>query len=335
MKKFLLSLSLFAMTLMASAQGPTLKARSIYDVNQDDKVTVQDVPALANKLLGKTDDKTAVDTQSLLSVLNNLADQYAILVSQYGKILSELADLKAKVGSCTCSGGGSGKANLIDGTFSVSSTKKVQFTKGNLWWDGSAYHFEANQTDYPTSWNANHVGHFFWTSSKDYLSGKTSYMPYAQSCDYSSRSNIDKFFCGEENPLTVDGTSGCFALSNDEWGYLIYTRANASSLRKYGVTVSGKVNCLIIAPDGFSSTLKSSYTLDEVNSLGLVCLPAAGSRNGSSLDRAEYGAGYWSSTLIGSLNNALYFEFYSSNVDSNVAFSCSYGFSVRLVRLAQ
>ena len=249
MKKFLLSLSLFAMTLMASAQEPTLKARSIYDVNQDDKVTVQDVPALANKLLGKADDKTAVDTQSLLDVLNNLTKQYE-------KILSELAELKAKQCNCTCSGeGGSDKANLVDGTFSVSSTKKVQFTKANLYWDGSAYHFEANQTDYPESWNANHVGHFYWTSSKDYQSGNTNYMPYAESYSYSSRSTSDKFFCGEDNPLTVDGTSGCFALSQSEWDYLISTRTNATNLRKYGVSVGDKANCLIIAPDGFTGTL--------------------------------------------------------------------------------
>ena len=61
MKKILLTFSLFAMTLMASAQEPTLKARSIYDVNQDDKVTVQDVPALANKLLGTADSHDYVD----------------------------------------------------------------------------------------------------------------------------------------------------------------------------------------------------------------------------------------------------------------------------------
>ena len=48
MKKFLLYLSFFVMTLMAGVQEHTLKARSVYDVNQDDQMTVQDVPALAN-----------------------------------------------------------------------------------------------------------------------------------------------------------------------------------------------------------------------------------------------------------------------------------------------
>lgn len=178
--------------------------------------------------------------------------------------------------------------------FSVSPTKKVEFTKGNLYWDGKSYHFEKKQTDYPTKWNPHHVGHFYWTSLKDYKSDKLTYKPYAHSCDYS---DIDcKFFCGEDNPLTVDGISGCSVLSCDEWDYLIFDRTNASNLRKIGVSVDGKANCLIIAPDGFSGTLKSSYTLDEVNSLGLVCLPAAGWRKGSRFYSAENWGLYWSST---------------------------------------
>ena len=227
--------------------------------------------------------------------------------------------------------------HLLDGTFSVSSTKKVQFTKANLYWDGSAYHFEDNQTDYPTDpWDPNHVGNFYWTNLTDYQSGNANYMPYAQSYSCSSRSTSDKFFCGEDNPLTVDGTSGCFALSNDEWYYLISSRANASNLCKCGVSVGGKANCLIIAPDGFSSTLKSSYTLDEVSSLGLVCLPAAGRRRGSSFGSAESWGGYWSSTPNSSDSyNAYYLLFYSDNVGTYGYDSRDYGRSLRLVRLAQ
>ena len=56
--------------------------------------------------------------------------------------------------------------NLLAGEFSVSATKKVQFTKGNLYWTGSAYAFEANQGDCPNTWGegdnaGKHVGHFY------------------------------------------------------------------------------------------------------------------------------------------------------------------------------
>ncbi len=226
--------------------------------------------------------------------------------------------------------------NTLAGTFSVSATKKVQFTKSNLWWDGSAYHFEANQTDYPTEWNAKHVGHFYWTSSKDYQSGNASYMPYAQSYSYSSQSTSDKFFCGEDNPLTVDGTSGCFALSQSEWDYLIRSRTNATNLRKYGVTVGDKKDCLIIAPDGFNGTLKASYTLDELSSLGLVCLPAAGFRYGSSFGSAESWGVYWSSTPDSSNSYDAWILHFGSDYVNAYSYYYRYdGQSLRLVRLPQ
>ncbi len=327
MKKIILTLPLFAMTLMAGAQEPVLKARSIYDVNQDDKVTVQDVPALANKLLGKAEDKTAVDTQSLLDALSNLRDELAAIKAKLAFVEKGNAALMEKFNVFPY---------LLKGTFSVSATKKVQFTQGNLWWDGSAYHFEANQTDYPTKWNASHVGHFYWTSSKDYQSGNANYMPYAQSYSYSSQSSSDKFFCGEDNPLTVDGTSGCFAMSSDEWDYLIRSRTNAYNLHKYGVTVGDKKNCLVIAPDSFSGTLKASYTLDEISSLGLVCLPAAGYRDGSSFYSAESYGLYWSSTPNSSNSSDAYTLYFSSgNVYTSINAGRSGGQSLRLVRLPQ
>ncbi len=232
--------------------------------------------------------------------------------------------------------GEGGSPNLIAGTFSVSSTKKVQFTKGNLYWDGSAYHFETNQTDYPELWNASHVGHFYWTSLNDYQSGYTDLVPFAQRYASTNFSHIlsYKFFCGEDSPLTVDGISGCFALSRSEWHYLIYARTNATKLCKYGVTVGGKVNCLIIAPDGFSGGLKSSYTLYEVNSLGLVCLPAAGTRDSWGISGAENWGGYWSSTpFVEGGAYALYFD--SDYVYEGDNFDRSIGLPVRLVRLAQ
>lgn len=169
---------------------------------------------------------------------------------------------------------------ILTGMFSVDEFgKQVRFSKGNLYWDGNAYHFEANQTDYPESRDADHVGHFFWTNQNDYNSGNSSYMPYAEEYDYSSVKGYDKCFCSTNNPLTVEGTEGLFVLTEVEWAYLLYYRTNALNLRKCGVTVGDKKNCLIIAPDDFTETLRSSYTLDEINALGLVCLPAAGKYN--------------------------------------------------------
>lgn len=228
-------------------------------------------------------------------------------------------------------------ANLLTGMFSVSATKKVQFTKGNLYWDGSEFKFEANQTDFPTSWDTSHVGCFFWTSLADYQSGNASYMPWAESYSYSSQSTGDKFWCGEDNPLTVEGTSGLYTLTggkNGEWSYLFYGRTNANKLYKMPVTVTnGETQltyCVIIAPDDFTGTLKDSYTLDEVNAAGLVCLPPAG----VILNKKFYdnGGNYWSATPNSDNSWSAYMLQFSGEMVHYVTFDeRSYCQSIRLV----
>ena len=219
------------------------------------------------------------------------------------------------------------KSNLLSGKFTVAEGKTVQFTRSNLYWDGNDYKFEANQTDYPTSWDANHVGHFFWSS--------TAAVAYAQSYSDGSASTSDKFFCGEDNKITVEGTEGLYALSSDEWTYLVNSRTNARSLYKYGVTVAGKSNCLIIAPDGYTGTIAASYDATAwaaAEALGLVCLPAAGYRSGSNLDCGGYYGYYWSSSPYAfHASHAYYLYFYSDDfgpASSNYRF----GYSLRLVK---
>lgn len=182
-------------------------------------------------------------------------------------------------------------SDLLSGNFSVSATKKVQFTKGNLYWDGSAYQFEVNQTDYPTTWNASHVGHFYWS--------KTASVAYAETYSDASASTDDVLFCAEATPLTVDGTSGYYALTSDEWSYLLGTNDKRNGMYQTNVTVGGVAGCIVIAPDNYSNTDKplsstTEYTLQEINSLGLVCLPAAGFRNEESIDNSE--GDYWHAT---------------------------------------
>ena len=57
----------------------------------------------------------------------------------------------------------------INGKFSVSSTKKVYFSKGNLRYASSKWSFFDNQYDYYTSYSADAWDHFGWsTSATDY-----------------------------------------------------------------------------------------------------------------------------------------------------------------------
>ncbi len=221
-------------------------------------------------------------------------------------------------------------SNLLPGKFRVNSSgKQVQFTKSNLYWNGSAFKFESTQTSYPTTWNANHVSHLFWSTKAS--SSYASSFPYME---WQSVATTDVPFFAESKKITVEGTSGLFVLKDTEWSYLISSRSNASNLRKYGVKVGNVENCLIIAPDDFSGTLKSSYTLNELNSLGLVCLPPSGYRTASSL--AVYGTGlYWTATPHSSNEQqAKSLSFTEYSVGTNGSGYRDQGSNVRLVKLA-
>ena len=241
------------------------------------------------------------------------------------KTMTGRANVKGKLYTVTIP---AADPHLLSGDFSVSSTKKVKFTKSNLYWNGSAWKFEANQTDYPTSWDVNHVGHFFWSKSES-----ASYNEYF---DWVGATDDVPFFAESKGGLTVEGTSGLYALSKDEWKYLYGQRDNASSLRKYGVKVGDTENCFIIAPDDydFSGTpLVGTYTLEQVNSLGLVCLPPAGGRNAYS---NYFGTGYgcsMSATPDPSDENAAYgMMFDSDEAEPEYDASRGFGLSLRLVK---
>ena len=131
---------------------------------------------------------------------------------------------------------------------------------------------------------------------------------------------------------TVIG-SGWSTLTKDEWVYLITTRGTGDTYRKVGVTVCDKTKCLVIAPDGNTTAIASSYDASAwatAEASGFVCLPAAGYRNGSGVyDVGDFGR-YWSSSLYGS-DSAYYLYFYSDSVGPENYDYRSYGRSVRLV----
>ena len=182
--------------------------------------------------------------------------------------------------------------NVLPGVYTIGSGKQVYFTKGNLFWDGDSFEFEANQYDSPTSWNASHVGHFFWSKdarvacADDYNRANESYGVTPKV--------IDLLFT---NAFAVAGTNSHYrTLSTDEWKYLLENRENAS--QKFGwATVCGKKG-LIILPDSFSDPKTNStsggpaflpgsvneYTdgdaWNAMEAAGALFLPEAGRRYG-------------------------------------------------------
>lgn len=214
--------------------------------------------------------------------------------------------------------------NLNPGKFTVSQKKKVMFTKSNIYWDGSAFKFEKNPTDYQSSWDANHVSQFYWT--------KTAEKSYAEDYDDGVCTASDvPFFAESKGGMTVEGTTDLFVLTNKEFNYILRSRPNASELMKSKVTVGTTEDCLILAPDDFTGTLKDIYTIEEINSLGLVCLASCGERIGKNIKIGDYSDTYWTSTPDGS-DEA--YEFVPDYI--NVSFLCkrSYALPVRLVTLS-
>ena len=216
-------------------------------------------------------------------------------------------------------------AGALKGEFSVSATKQVHFSQGNLYWDGSAFKFEANQYS-GTSYANNHVSHFYWS--------KDASVAYAEGYNDGSASGSDVFFTNETETTSKDGftvnvggteQTGWRTLSTAEWTYLFNNHT------KKWATVNG-VNGYVIAPDGFEGELADSYENDAelVTAGNLVFLPAAGDRIGFDVSNVGGNGSYWSSTAYGSLS-AFRVYFNSRSVYPGYSGDRGCGFSVRLI----
>ncbi|MCQ2319581.1 MAG: hypothetical protein MJZ90_11805, partial [Bacteroidales bacterium] len=228
--------------------------------------------------------------------------------------------------------------SYLPGEFSVSGTTKVKFSKGNLYWDGSAFKFETNQWDYCVNdiheddwgnlvgtWNPSHVSHFFWS--------KTASVAYAASYSGSGSTTSDVFFTNSSSFQVAGETAGTWrTLSNDEMGYLLNTRTDASSLRAWK-DLGNNVKGLVILPDGTDASVMSSITSTaDLETYGAVFLPAAGYRSGTDVNYVGSNGDYWSGTpRAGNVDKAHYLHLTSGDAFTGLG-NRWIGYAVRLVR---
>ncbi len=212
------------------------------------------------------------------------------------------------------------------GRFTVDANgTKVDFSPGNLYWDGGAFRFEANQWSFKSSWNASHVSHFFWSKSAS--------VAYAGSYSESGITTSDEFFTNSSSFQVAGEMAGTWrTLSKDEWGYLLETRANAVSLRAWKKLDYGTHKGLVILPDGTenpSEVMGGITSTSNLETYGAVFLPAAGYRNSTDVLNAGSIGYYWSGTPNEDNAYLMYF-------DSGTVFVCrgsrNLGYAVRLVR---
>ena len=229
----------------------------------------------------------------------------------------------------------------IGGKFSVSDSKQVYFSKGNLRYASSKWSFFDNQYDYYDSYSADAWDKFGWSTSASTYGMTTSF----SSGDYS----------GDFVDWGATMGTGWFTLSKDEWTYLFDTRSastvNGIENGRYAKAKVNNVGGIILFPDtythpdgvaapiGVNATDKTgwngnSYTVEDwtkMETAGCVFLPVAGYRNGSMVYSQESYGHYWSATPNGT-GSAYYVYFASGSLKPAQSGGRYYGFSVRLVR---
>ncbi len=202
--------------------------------------------------------------------------------------------------------------------FSVSESKQVHFAKGNLEYDSiGGYHFAANQYDYG--------GYFGWGTGSNPTNTSIHWEDYPTFDDWGSR---------------IDG--GWRTLTDDEWHYVIWDRADASAKRG-AATVCG-VHGMVLLPDGwndgaFNAGFDKGWNTNEYDAVswadmeaaGAVFLPAAGFHS----SYVEIEGGYWSSTSDGDPHLADLMHFCENYVYDNDSYGRNCRLPVRLVQDCQ
>ena len=226
----------------------------------------------------------------------------------------------------------------LPGQFSVSASKKVYFSKGNLQLTAAnTWMFADNQYDYfGGSQSDNHRDLFGWGTGNNPNQTSDSNGDYSTFTEWGNNSDLQSSF----------GT-GWRTLTKDEWTYLFNNRSTTSGVRYAKATVNGKSG-VILLPDDWSTsyydlastnTYNAAFTSNSISSSvwsgnfaahGCVFLPAAGYRYNSSVnDVGSYGY-YWSSSLKDSYM-AYRVLFDSGSLDTAGSSQRYRGCSVRLV----
>ena len=235
-----------------------------------------------------------------------------------------------------------------EGGFSVSSSKNVIFSPGNLQYHpaNNKWRFAESQLDYIGDPNSNCSSTY--SGWLDLFGWSTSATNFGVSISRYDGDYSGSFVDWGTNKIGNDAPNTWRTLTYGEWGYLLNNRPNASSLK--GVAQVSGVNGLILLPDNwtcpagvtFKSGFHSNYGYyaayqtftaeqwSKLESAGAVFLPASGYRIGSDVVVVQYNGYYWSATENYSYS-AFDLYFYSDGALMSNG-NRYYGHSVRLVK---
>ena len=246
----------------------------------------------------------------------------------------------------------------LPGAFSVSATKKVNFSQGNLrattadkgttW----TWAFAADQLTFVGNATANTAingnGTVSANGTVDLFGWSTAATKYGINNSLSNSTYSGDFVDWGSNPdLIASLGKGWRTLTSDEWTYLLNTRTTTSGVRYAKATVDGKTG-LIVLPDDWSesyhalasaNTGDAAYTSNTFDAAiwssdfeahGAVFLPAAAYRRDTSVEHLGDFANYWSASPDGA-NYAYYLAFSESFLLPAYNYNRVTGEAVRLV----
>ena len=239
------------------------------------------------------------------------------------------------------------------GQFSVSSTKKVYFSKGNLQatYDGSnwTWAFAANQWDYI----GNAAGNTRVTATSPFISENATVDLFGWVGASSTWTGVNKYGITSSSATNNKNGYGNVAseslksdwgaliglgwrtLSMAEWTYLLATRTvNGGKGADKSYTLNQSVNGkrgMVIYPDNYTGAVYSGDNWASFEAAGCVFLPAAGWRDGTTIKNSINDRGYYWSTTPSNATAAKRM-FFAGGLELTGDNSRAFGFSVRLVR---
>lgn len=258
----------------------------------------------------------------------------------------------------------------INGLFSVSATKQVYFSKGNLQYIGSAstpyWKFAEHQWDYfgtttgQNSESQNVDRDLFGWGTSGFNHGANCYQPWSTSQNSNDYYVYDDYQCSLNDQSgqadwgynSISNGGNTFnewrTLTRTEWYYVINTRSTVSGIR-YAKAMVNNVNGVIIVPDdwnnstcilnntnnngaGFDSNcITAANWISIYEPNGAVFLPAAGRRYGVSLNDEGSWGNYWSASYY-YMGRVFGVHFEDVGFTANYDNGRQYGFAVRLVQ---
>ena len=255
-------------------------------------------------------------------------------------------------------------SNYTAKAFSVSSSKQVYFSFGNLQytqstntWSFASTQWEVIGTDNVTGGSVESDPEYgdrkegtALADKVDLFGWSTSTTNFGVSTSKNDNQYNGSFIDWGTNQIGNDAPNTWRTLTYEEWNYLLNNRPNASAL--CGVAQVNGVNGLIFLPDNWTCpagvTFKSGshsnqsveayrqyqvFTAEQwakLETLGAIFLPASGFRAGSLVGSVQFNGYYWSATEYSSYGAICLLAISDGSIVGYT--NCGRGSSVRLVK---